>query len=86
MSKTPAWLRRGPYHITQRGTNRQPVFFPVGDRKLHLQLIRESCEEAWARVLGYCLMTNHIHFIVVPEGEESLALLFGRANGRYSQR
>jgi hypothetical protein len=31
-------------------------------------------------------MTNHIHFIVVPEGEESLALLFGRANGRYSQR
>ena len=57
----------------------------MGDRKLYLQLIRESREEAGTRVLAYCLMTNHIHFIVVPEGEESLALLSGRANGRYSQ-
>ena len=30
-------------------------------------------------------MTNHIHFLVVPEREDSLAVLFGRANGRYSQ-
>ncbi len=37
------------------------------------------------RVLAYCLMTNHFHFLVVPEREDSLALLFGRANGRYAQ-
>lgn len=37
------------------------------------------------RILAYCLMTNHIHFIVVPEREDSLAILFGRANGRYAQ-
>jgi putative transposase len=30
-------------------------------------------------------MTNHVHFIVVPEREDSMALLFGRANGRYAQ-
>ena len=36
-------------------------------------------------MLAYCLMTNHIHFIVVPDREDSLALLFGRANGRYAQ-
>jgi putative transposase len=60
-----------PYHITQRGTNRERVFFTVGDRALYLRLIRESQEE--------------VHFVVIPEREDSLALLFGRANGRYAQ-
>jgi len=52
---------------------------------LYLQLIRENQQEAGVRVLAYCLMTNHVHFLVVPEREDSLAILFGRANGRYSQ-
>jgi len=74
-----------PYHITQRGTNRQQVFFALADRKLYLQLIRENLTEADVRVLAYCLMTNHVHFVAVPEREDSLAVLFGRAHGRYSQ-
>jgi putative transposase len=30
-------------------------------------------------------MTNHVHFVVIPEREDSLAVLFGRVNGRYAQ-
>jgi putative transposase len=74
-----------PYHITQRGTNRERVFFTVGDRSLYLRLIRENQAAAGVRILAYCLMTNHVHFVAVPEREDSLALLFGRANGRYAQ-
>jgi putative transposase len=74
-----------PYHITQRGTNKERVFFTIADRKLYLQLIRESLDEAGVRVLAYCLMTNHVHFIVIPDREDSLAVLFGRANGRFAQ-
>jgi REP element-mobilizing transposase RayT len=74
-----------PYHVTQRGTDRQQVFFGVADRKLYLQLIRENLGESEVRILAYCLMTNHVHFIAVPEREDSLAVLFGRAQGRYSQ-
>ena len=74
-----------PYHITQRGTNRQRVFFTAGDRSLYLSLIRENQAHAGVRILAYCLMTNHVHFVVIPEREDSLAVLFGRANGRYSQ-
>ena len=44
-----------PYHITQRGTNRQRVFFTVADRKLYLRLIRENLLDAGARVLAYYL-------------------------------
>ena len=35
-----------PYHVTQRGSNRQLVFFTIADRKLYLQLIRENQAEA----------------------------------------
>jgi putative transposase len=74
-----------PYHITQRGTNRQRVFFTTADRSLYLRLIRENLEDSGTRILAYCLMTNHVHFVVIPSREDSLALLFGRANGRYAQ-
>ena len=53
-----------PYHVTQRGTNREQVFFAIGDRKLYLQLVRENLSEAGVRILAYCLMTNI--FISLP--------------------
>jgi putative transposase len=74
-----------PYHITQRGSNRQPVFFSQSDRKLYLRLLRENLSDAGVRILAYCLMTNHVHLIAVPAREDSLAILFSRAHGRYSQ-
>jgi putative transposase len=74
-----------PYHITQRGTNRERVFFTVADRSLYLRLVRENQADAGVRILAYCLMTNHVHFVAIPQREDSLAVLFGRANGRYAQ-
>ena len=52
---------------------------------LYLRLIEENLREAGARVLAYCLMTNHVHLILVPEQEDSLAVLLRRVNGRYAQ-
>lgn len=74
-----------PYHITQRGTNREPVFFNDQDRLLYLQRLRENLAYAQCRVLAYWLMTNHVHFVMVPGREDSLAMLFARVHGRYSQ-
>jgi putative transposase len=51
---------------------------------LYLRLVKENLKESGIRVLAYCLMTNHVHFVVIPEREDSLPLLFGRANGRYA--
>ena len=38
-----------PYHITQRGTNRQPVFHSAADRRTYLNLIRENLADAGVR-------------------------------------
>jgi len=73
------------YHVTQRGSNRERVFFCVSDYHMYLSLLREHAAHAKVRVLTYCLMTNHIHLVVVPEEAESLAVLFRRVHGRYAQ-
>ena len=65
-----------PYHVTQRGTDRQRVFFLNSDREMYLRLLSRNLSGARVRVLAYALMTNHIHAIVIPERADSLALLF----------
>jgi putative transposase len=52
---------------------------------MYLALIREHAAHANVRVLTYCLMTNHVHLILVPEEADSLAVLLRRVHGRYSQ-
>ncbi len=74
-----------PYHVTQRGTNRQKAFFSAAHRKTYLSLIARHREDAGVRVLAYCLMSNHVHWVVVPERADSLAVLFRRVHGAYAQ-
>jgi putative transposase len=73
-----------PHHITQRGNYRQDVFRNDGDRVTYLGLISEYCKPAQLRLIGYCLMTNHVHLIAVPEREDSLARALGPAHCRYA--
>ena len=37
-------------------------------------------------ILAWCLMTNHVHLIAVPEDERPLARAIGEAHKRYSRR
>jgi len=48
-------------------------------------LLTENLVECQVRVWAWCLMTNHVHLVVVPEREDSLAVLFRRVHGRYAQ-
>ncbi|NLE57131.1 MAG: hypothetical protein GX616_02135, partial [Planctomycetes bacterium] len=60
----PGW----PHHVTQRGNNRQDVFFADDDRRVYLKFLKEQSEIQGPRVLGYCLMANHVHLVAVPGG------------------
>jgi putative transposase len=71
--------------VTQRGTDRQRVFFSRRDREVYLKLLCLNGEQAGLRILAYCLMLNHIHLVCVPEEEEPLAVCMRRTHGRYAQ-
>ena len=73
-----------PHHITQRGNYRQQVFFSDEDRLVYLRLLREMAERFGMTLLGYCLMTNHVHLLVVPLHERSLSQTIGQMHLRYT--
>jgi putative transposase len=74
-----------PHHVTQRGNNRQDVFFADADRELYLSILASQCARYHLELLGYCLMTNHIHLIAIPGNPESLAKAIGRTHWIYAQ-
>jgi putative transposase len=72
------------HHITQRGNNREAVFFSAYHRRRYLEILGEHATQNGLRVLAWCLMTNHVHLIVIPPTIESLARTLGRAHAQYS--
>jgi putative transposase len=74
-----------PYHVTQRGNRRQPVFFGEVDYRTYLHLLQEQRLRWGLQVWAYCLMTNHAHLIVVPDSEQSLARGIGETHQRYTR-
>jgi len=74
-----------PHHVTQRGNNRQDVFFVDDDRRVFLSFLAEAAERFELAVDGYCLMTNHVHLVATPRRETSLAEALKRTNQLYAQ-
>lgn len=74
-----------PYHVTQRGNRRQPVFLREEDHHTYLALLREESERWRLQVWAYCLMTNHVHLIVWPEAAESLSRAIAETHRRYTR-
>ena len=61
------------------------VFEVDADYKKYLLWLKEYSDKYHLAILGYCLMNNHVHFIVVPENEESLSRVFNTLHMRYAQ-
>jgi putative transposase len=72
-------------HITQRGVDRRDTFSSDADRETYLTLLLQHLPEAGVRLLGWCLMTNHVHLVALPERADSLPILLRRLQGRYAQ-
>lgn len=73
-----------PHHVTQRGNARQNIFSTEADRVTYLELLREYARLYGLGVLGYCLMSNHVHLIAVPHTPEALWQTLKQAHGRYA--
>lgn len=61
------------------------IFQSDHDRNQYLQFIKEESIRCEVKILAWCLMTNHVHFIAVPQTETSFARGFGEAHKRYTR-
>jgi putative transposase len=72
------------HHVTQRGNGRQFILATDGERRHYLDLLRQAVRAHELSVLGYCLMSNHVHVVVAPRRAEDLAEAFHLVHGRYA--
>lgn len=72
--------------MTQRGNHREAVFFSGDDYQAYLDLISAAARASGTEVWAYCLMPNHVHFIMTPSHADGLRATFAEAHRRYSAR
>src|SRR6266480_4532996 len=74
-----------PVHVIQRGNNRGPCFVNDEDRNFYLFHLARGLGRFGCELHGYCLMTNHVHLLLTPEGAASCAALMKHMGQLHSQ-
>lgn len=72
------------HHVVARGVNGHKLFYSNADKERYLKLFAMIAEEEGVEVHGYCLMSNHVHWLLTPLREKSLARLFHRLHTRWA--
>jgi putative transposase len=72
------------HHVTQRGNARQFILANDDERTVYLNLLHKYVSLCELSLLGYCLMSNHVHLLVVPHKSDSLARALKQTHGRYA--
>jgi putative transposase len=72
------------HHVTQRGNARQFILNSDAERTVYLDLLRQSVQLHSLSVIGYCLMSNHVHLVVIPRQAAAMAKALKEAHGRYA--
>ena len=73
-----------PHHVTHRGNRRTNIFREQTDYQFYLGKLSDYLEKFQIRLYSYCLMTNHIHLIPVPNSRTALSRCLHDLHGLYA--
>jgi putative transposase len=83
MPRLPRFVLPGqPQHVIQRGNDRQAIFRADSDYHFYLEKLAEAAIKYQCDIHAYVLMTNHVHLLVTPQQESSIAKMM-QTLGRY---
>lgn len=72
-------------HVTQRSAGREPCFIEDDDYLCMLGFLKESTQKYDYQVFAFCLMQNHVHFLLRPNND-NLQLAMRDLFSRYAMR
>jgi hypothetical protein len=55
------------HHVTQRGNARRFILETDTERGVYLDLLQQGIQRQGVELIGYCLMSNHVHLVVCPK-------------------
>lgn len=68
------------HHVVARGVNHERIFRNGFDKRRYLKRFSDIATEEKVLVHAYCLMDNHVHWLLTPTTPDGLARLFRRAH------
>jgi putative transposase len=68
------------HHVVARGANRMRMFANRSEKQQYLRRFCLIAGEEKVLIHGYCLMDNHVHWLLTPTSSKGLARLFRRAH------
>jgi len=86
MARLPRYVIPGlAQHVIQRGNNRQAIFVAECDYAVYLGWLKEAAQRYGLLIHAYVLMTNHVHLLVTPTQDDSIAKTLQSLGRRYVQ-
>ena len=74
------------FHALNRGVGKMKVFWTDRDYLAFEETIEQTLRLYRMRVLAYCLMPNHWHFVLWPENDGDLSAFLQRLTNTHTQR
>lgn len=74
-----------PYHIINRGNNKETIFLTNKDYKYFLNLIKEAKNKYICKIYSYIIMSNHFHLLLQVFNPENLAKFMKYISQKYAQ-
>ena len=72
---------RLPHHVIQRGVRSMAIVATDEERREYVRLLAEFAASYQVTFWAWCLMTNHVHLVVVPEQEAGHWVTASPVNG-----
>jgi putative transposase len=73
------------YHVSVRINRGEMVFTDAPMRQLFLEFIKKTKKRYSFAIYNFCIMGNHIHFVIHPEKDSSLSKIMQWLLGNYAK-
>jgi len=73
-----------PYHVVQRGNNREACFLSTDNYQSYLAFLAQSLARYDTQLHAYVLMTNHVHLLLTPSTVDGISKTMKDLASRYA--
>lgn len=73
-------------HLIVQGINREYIFEKEEWKEEYLKILKSKIKETNIKILAYCVMSNHAHFLLYYTQTEELSELMKKVNTTYAMR
>lgn len=72
------------FHVMVHGINKEYIFNESIEINTYLKYLKEKVKDKNLQIIAYCVMNNHIHFLIHSKDIKEISKLMSQVNTRYA--